>query len=629
MQRACVLIGVKKTGELPVLQAVEKGIRQMEVWARSQQIDGDRLVIITDEKSKVRVHQIVDAIEELVTRGDIEQLIVYFSGHGIHNRGDLWLLSDAPAKSGEAVNVEGSIQLARYCGIPHVVLISDACRTAADGIAATGVTGTEIFPNDPMDGKERAVDAFFACARGKPALEVKNPNDSASGYAAIYTEVFASCLGGRDEHVIDTVWQEGGYVGLVRALKLADRLEIYVPQKLKEILGKAPTVNQTPVARITSRDAWLARVAPVESDMGAGTAEPNTAEFGDAPPMMVDGASGPLSGGKPTPPKRPPKKSPRIPPLDNQDDSPKIARPQALPDVSPVDERTQLEFSRSSFAGLTSMAVYAQNEKSLTAYAQKMAAQFGPLHYETTCGFKVLGARVKQVVSADSSCSILDDERSLVRIEVYRPDQPPADILLIFDNDCSALVPAIPGFITGLRFEDDELVQIDYEPSDNTTRWQAYQQHAPTLRALRGSIAAAAALGVFQLTGNKATELMHHFQFADKIDPTIALYAAYAFNDIGKRHAVQKIQEYLLANINMSFFDIAMLATDRATPSALAQSSVLPMVPMLSQGWSLVKAFGIPVSDTLLALQSHVLPSLWTLFDPEGTAMLKKIIEEK
>lgn len=275
------------------------------------------------------------------------------------------------------------------------------------------------------------------------------------------------------------------------------------------------------------------------------------------------------------------------------------------------------------------MAVYVQNEKTLTPYAQKMSEQFGPLHYETTCGFKIQGAKVKQVVSADSSCSILDDERTLVRIEVYGPDQPPASILLIFDNDCSALVPAIPGFITGLRFEGYELVQIEYEPSDNTARWHAYQQHTNMLRKLRGSIAAAAALGVFQLTGSKATELMHLYQFADRLDPTIALYAAYAFNDLGERHAVQKIQEYLLANINMSFFDIAMLATDRATPSALAQSNALPMVPMLSQGWSLIRAFGIPVSETLLALQPHVLPSLWTLFDSTGTAMLKKIIGEK
>jgi Caspase domain len=625
MQRACVLIGVKKTGELPVLQAVEKGIRQMEAWARSQQIDGDRLVIITDEKSKVRVHQIVDAIEELVTRGNIEQLIVYFSGHGIHNRGDLWLLSDAPAKSGEAVNVEGSIQLARYCGIPHVVLISDACRTAADGIAATGVTGTEIFPNDPMDGKERAVDAFFACARGKPALEVKNPNYSASGYAALYTEVFASCLSGQDECVIDTVWQDGAYIGLVRALKVADRLEIYVPQKLKEILGKAPTVNQTPVARITSRDAWLARVAPAESDMAEGTVESPMFDYANAPPAMADGAAGPSSGGEPAPPKRPRGKSPSAAPPESPRNPPKFSRPSA---ASPLDESARLEFSGSSFAGLTSMSVYTQYEKTLTPYAQKMSAQFGPLHYETTCGFKIQGARVKQVVSADSSCSILDDERSLVRVEVYGPDQPPASILLIFENDCSALVPAIPGFITGLRFEGDELVQIDYEPSDNTARWQTYQQHAPMLRELRGSIAAAAALGVFQLTSNKATELMYLYQFADKLDPTIALYAAYAFNDLGKRHAVQKIQEYLLANINMSFFDIAMLATDRATPSALAQSNALPMVPMLSQGWSLIKAFGIPVSETLLALQPHVLPSLWTLFDSTGTAMLQKILGE-
>jgi hypothetical protein len=120
MQRAAVLIGVSKTGNLPELQAVQSGIGGMRSWAATQGIEGDRLVVLTDQAGKVRAHQIVDAIERLVEPRSLDQLVIYFSGHGVHNRGDYWLLSDAPGKAGEAVNVEGSIQLARYCGVGHV-----------------------------------------------------------------------------------------------------------------------------------------------------------------------------------------------------------------------------------------------------------------------------------------------------------------------------------------------------------------------------------------------------------------------------------------------------------------------------------------------------------------------------
>ena len=60
---------------------------------------------------------------------------------------EYWLLSGAPDDPQEAVKVASSVALARYCGIPHVVLVSDACRTAAESIQAQNVEGSSIFPN--------------------------------------------------------------------------------------------------------------------------------------------------------------------------------------------------------------------------------------------------------------------------------------------------------------------------------------------------------------------------------------------------------------------------------------------------------------------------------------------------
>lgn len=126
MRRAAILIGVSTTEGLPKLQAVESGIVLMTAWATGQGINGDRLVVLTDRNNVVRAYQVVDAIDKLVQQRNIDQLIVYFSGHGLHNRGDIWLLSGAPKIGSEAVNVEASIQAARSCGISHVVIIADA-----------------------------------------------------------------------------------------------------------------------------------------------------------------------------------------------------------------------------------------------------------------------------------------------------------------------------------------------------------------------------------------------------------------------------------------------------------------------------------------------------------------------
>jgi hypothetical protein len=105
------------------------------------------------------VSDIKRAIRKLVDDGDIEQLIVYFAIHGVNIRyGEYRLISDAPVDCSAAVNVEVSMALARRCGIPYVVFVSDACRIADKCVQAQGITGSEIFPNDPVSGPENPVD---------------------------------------------------------------------------------------------------------------------------------------------------------------------------------------------------------------------------------------------------------------------------------------------------------------------------------------------------------------------------------------------------------------------------------------------------------------------------------------
>jgi hypothetical protein len=45
---------------------------------------------------------------------------------------EFWLLSDVPTDTDAAVNVDGSVRLARYCGIPDALFVSDCCCSPAD-----------------------------------------------------------------------------------------------------------------------------------------------------------------------------------------------------------------------------------------------------------------------------------------------------------------------------------------------------------------------------------------------------------------------------------------------------------------------------------------------------------------
>jgi hypothetical protein len=581
VERAAVLIGIKKTGNLPELQAVTSRIKSLKEWAQSQGIPDKRIKTLTDESGEVRIHQITDAIEELVGLSTIEQLIVYFAGHGVNNRGESWLLSRAPANPNEAVNVEGSLLLARYCGISHVVCISDACRTAAEGIQAQHVTGSEIFPND-LGAEEKPVDAFFACARGKPSLEVRNPVESAGVFSALYTDELIACLKGERPDMLEYLQGGDSSIAVARAWKLADHLSEKVPALLKAKLGVTPKLTQTPVARITSRNAWVSQV----------TVSP---ERGRKRNLRRGAPAMPVSRGNQT--------------------TPFTVSENLLAAALDGDMQRWRDVLGGIAAGETSVL-----RDSVISYV----TPFGPTHFETNCGLKLRGAKVKNVYCKGVSVDVLDSEGTIIRVGAI--DKPAANILLELQNGNGLLVPAIPEFIAELSFEANELANVVYEPSDKSRRWNDYSARRNELRVLRAAIAASVGLGVFRLTGDDALKLASRMRLAKGIDPSMALYAAYAYHDLQRRDLVKEMLSYLREDLKFVFFDIAMLSGDPGALSAGART-VVPPFPMLSQGWTLLSALRIKLPGALGDFKQHLLPSLWTMFNATGVEKLKSAIE--
>jgi hypothetical protein len=84
-----------KTGNLATLQAAVSSAHAVEKWAQGQEFAS--VNVLTDEAGPVTIQQIKSAIKAIVEKGTIEQLFVYFFGHGVNIRyGEYWLLSDAP-----------------------------------------------------------------------------------------------------------------------------------------------------------------------------------------------------------------------------------------------------------------------------------------------------------------------------------------------------------------------------------------------------------------------------------------------------------------------------------------------------------------------------------------------------
>jgi len=568
----------------------------MEQWATNQHFTLiKKITDTTVPVVPVTIDAIKHVIREIVDATTYDQLVVYFAGHGVNiGRSERWLLSDAPDDNAAAVNVPGSETLARFSGIPHVVLISDACRTAAPSIQAQDVKGTDIFPNPKDDIPEKPVDLFYACRLGAPSHEIQDHAAAATGYHAIYTDTLTDALNGLEERILEP---DTTQYRVVRPWPLRDHLEIAVAQRLA---ATHATIVQLPEARITSKPtAWLSRlpVPPSISQERTPAVPPH-----DEPPPDFEG---PLVGVfeealhlerprrdelRPLSPREPPSPRPgTLRALSNDLLTDALAG--APP---PIDQR---------LPQANDLRIAIANE----------ATPFGQTLFANDCGINVRGNRITSALSHHALVQPLTESTVSVAI---RGNQPAANVWLRFADETSVVVPALREYVTSLTFADDELVSIAYEPAQNTP-WRL-EHEVNELRQLRATIAAAARFGVFRLEGENTLRLAQRIQYAKTKDPSMAVYAAYAYHDLHERDRISEMQMYFAQQLHVCFFDLAMLArTARPEP-------IYPFFPMLTQGWALLDAFSTTIPPALAGMERDLAPSLWTQFTPRGTHRLAR-----
>lgn len=578
MQRAGVFVGVRRTGDLPELRDAVESARRMHAWALTQgMVDAESAVLVTDEGGPVTPDLLCEVIERAITDVQPEQLLIYFAGHGVTlRRGEQWLLSKAPGNPNHAVDVGWSIDAASAGTVPHVVFISDACRTAPEGIGAQQVQGGSIIPN-VQTADQRFVDIYYACALGRPAAEIQDQSASAKSYRAVFTEVLLEVLNGTYdaafEHIppTDRAWY-------AEARRVRDVLALQVPKKIR---AKRLTVRygQSPQAKILSDPgAWLARL---ETLPGAAPAAPPAPPRPSRPPLEVESPSrrpGRARGGPPRP-----------------------------SGPAPARERRLWTAGRSAPERATAAAV--------RRTARALAGPFGPDHFESRCGIKVRGGVIRDVVVA-SGLSVEQLSPDIVR--VHPGTTRGATALVRLGSGDVTVVPVVADHLTGLTVDEDELISVELEPSTNSSRWPDYRQRESDIRRLRAQAAAASAFGRFEPDREDFDTIASEMQFAKSADPALAIYAAYAFYERGDVGRVAGMADFLHADLGVRFYDLELLARHLAGRFPGRDSGVLPATPLLSQGWSLAMSHGVHLPEALREIQRTARDSLWSLYRPEA-----------
>ena len=567
-KRGAVVIGVNKTGGLIPLNSAATSADMFANWLKSE---GFEVKVITDDTEPVTPQQIADAISSFVEPGNCHQLVIYFSGHGYwKNDAELWLLTNAPADANAAVSWVETAEYAKDCGIPNVVLISDACRSIPNTPQKMKVRGSIVFPNSDVSRSRAKVDKFIAATTGRPAYEV--PLGPDGQIESVFTHCFLRGYRVPDRDMIRQVSEDGKTVQIVPNRRLGKYLQ-------REVAALLASVNvqfdQAPDSEVLSDDDVYIGRAQIDATLIEKSAGSETAAVPAAPIVHLrDVASVAIKRA-----------------LDQQ------------PSASASEMRAIEELSRNSgFEDAISQA--------------KILA--GPTHFETQTGFGVIGTSVAEahVVAGGSSMVLAPGDGrnpAIVRID---PQSPACNVVLRFSNGRGTALAALRGYVCHVLVDGNRVTNVSYVPSNNSWRWAAYVQRRERIENLRAAAAAAVRMGAFRLDdGQGATSLAENIRVEKGLDPALGLFAAYAYSEADRRDSVESVLYYMRQDLSADLFDVAMLAR-KITQRPSNAPPIVPFCPMLTQGWNLLRARGVDLPKVIENAQDELEPALWTTFKP-------------
>lgn len=577
--RAAVVIGINKTGgHIPELNDARPAALRFAVWLRTE---GFEVHSFTDDRANaVRMGPIKERVAELVSRPTLQQLIIYFSGHGLYKEEEIWLLSGAPEDPDEAISLLQSSDLAKEFPIPNIVFIADTCRTIPTNRQQMRVHGKSIFPNIPGSGGLRPkIDKFYAAPPGEPALELPTLEASRS-----FTSVFTDCLLDAYQH------PDASMVHEVHGQRVIpnNRLQNYV---VREMRKRVPIKYQhDPEFDVVPDDAnYIGRVAPQMTQMPA----PPRINPATMHEIALAEIEGPLT----------------------------VAYEGDLPLGSDVDPLSHLDVraeDRTRFKTATAKILKFEREQP-----------------DIRMGFAVLGASVKSVIAnPQTSLKIYSPTHKGTTIEVETGSEAAASVAIQFDDGSGTIVAALKDYVGMIIVEQGRVINVSYLPSRDgllspmfPKEWSKpsapeIQQLMPQIVVhsqdrLRAATAVAARFGVWRTwrsgqTVNKGAPDKISSAFGTGLDPTLSLYESYGFAAENFDDIVLNIGAGLKRNLKVNLYDVAMLS-GKSTDDRL-----VPFCPMLARGWALVNGRNVKLLPDVQRVRDYIRPALWTTFEAEG-----------
>jgi hypothetical protein len=312
-----------------------------------------------------------------------------------------------------------------------------------------------------------------------------------------------------------------------------------------------------------------------------------------------------------------------------------IAIKQAMSDA-PLDFNTPAAFN--------DIAVF-QKEASfgpfVTSVSQILAEPKG-LTIGTQTGFLVSGAHIARVtVSPGFEAKVSELALASYGLIEIAGQRRSGSIAVVFTTDSGqvflGLFAILSGFIgnvtvgmrgpvIGVSDINSGIKNISYNPAPGSRGYAEFESERSRIDKLRASVAAAAG-ALYAGVGSEASRFGDSIRVSKRVDPTLSLYAAYAFDRAGRFEKTASVSALLASDLETEFFDTAMFA-GKLTGKPFRDRSVVPFAPMLAQGWDLLHVKGAQLDPRLYDAWSRLRPALWTTFAPQDIELVSGLVRE-
>lgn len=610
-----IAVGVDRTGgALPELRGSAVGAQAFAIWLEGQKAHGVEVFgsVLTDVDAKsVSARDIQDAASALVDAGGLDLMVLFFSGHGIVKSGndEQILLSDVHKYSDEAISIAQTLANARFVGIPHVVVISDACRNAIDPYSKLGqVAGKPVFNRLTVAGGEKGkVDVFYATEASQTAKE-----HNGEGF---FTKILLETLTNPPARVRDN------WPGIPLSVIPAWKLEEYLAEELpRRAYRSKPRFDQTPDFIITSREPHFLGLAPLPPPK----------------PVVLSNLTGVVNS----------------PQLDRVREVARNITVDALihADVTkPVKKLTRrkaitsviTELCKWNFEGVSSELLEASGLSAF--YDPKLEESFDKVLPGVTSGYAIIGGNVDKVLCFDTHL-VLETEQTedafLIKFVGVNFDEAGCSILVLLKGGTMFALPVMPAYLGRVGVTDGLVRSISFELYPEA-RILLYEQanDAKAFRLRRAVAASLAAAGQIQHLGrDNAQPLALILRETKRVDPTLGIYASYAYsmadNEKGMRSVFEYFRMYHVMPIILQRgapipFDVAMLG-GAFESDVVPDFPIQPFCPMMSLGWSFLPTYtgSNSVHKTVLKAGNERLNSEWTTFLTANSEALIRALEQ-